>query len=357
MLMLRVTRPAKFIPIHVQIELTWRCNWRCVHCYQEDHKKENLTLERLRSLFEELATIGTMHIIITGGEPLLREDIFEILKSVRDNRMAISLYTNGYLINSEIADRLSKLIAVAEISLLAGDEKVHDKLSRVKGSFRHGLSSVKELKERGVDVVVKTPILKPAYHTLRDLEMLTMQLGAQWLADPEISRSYAGNTFPIRYQLNFNELQKFYSDFPQFNPQSNYGADLSAYQNFCLAARQYCFVDALGNMYPCLNFKSACDVQEKYGYPAFAKMGNILDSSFRQIWEESMLAKEIRAATRSNFSTCGKCRANAGCNLCIALNYEENGKMFHPAKTVCNFTKAAVWITNPTFIPASELKV
>ena len=268
-------RPQGNIPLHVQIEITWKCNWRCVHCYQDDHSLQNLSLEDIIHLIDELYYCGTMHVIITGGEPLVRKDIFEILRYIRQKGIGITLYTNGHLVNDSMAEELSELVAIAEISLLAGDEHLHDELSRVRGSYKRTLYAINALKKRGVDVIVKTPILKPALHTLRGLKDILEQLGVEWFVDPEISRSYNGDLFPLQYKLSFEELKQFFVDFPEFNPYSGYTADPGISKGLCLAGRQYCFIDALGNVYRCLNFKSACDVQEARGNESAPNMGNI----------------------------------------------------------------------------------
>src|SRR5215217_2962026 len=90
--------PKGHIPLYVQIELTWRCNWRCVHCYQDRHDLQILTTDQVKALIKELHDNGTMHIVITGGEPLLRKDIFEILEYIRSNDIIITLYSNGQVI-------------------------------------------------------------------------------------------------------------------------------------------------------------------------------------------------------------------------------------------------------------------
>ena len=187
--MIRPHEPSGFVPVHVQIEVTWRCNWRCVHCYQDDHVAQRLDLARLRALFGEMAAAGTMHVIVTGGEPLARRDIFEILEAIRARGMGITLYTNGHLINANIAERLSAYVGSTEISVLAGEELVHDALTRVAGSFQRVMTAITELRRRNVGVIVKTPLMKPALGTMRALEQTMDALGVEWHVDPEISRT------------------------------------------------------------------------------------------------------------------------------------------------------------------------
>lgn len=356
MMMLKQIESSTVVPTHVQLEVTWRCNWRCVHCYQDDHTVQELSLEHLQRLFEDLSASGTLHVIVTGGEPLVRKDIFQILHMIRQYGMGITLYTNGQLIDESCADNLSKLIAAAEITILAGDESIHDALSRVPGSYHRAMKAVDYLIHKKVDVVVKTPILRPAYHTLKNLEKTLMKkIGVQWHVDTEICRSYSGNPYPLKYKLNFKELQEFFRDFPRFNPQSGYTADPGIRKNMCLAGRKHCFIDAMGNVYPCLSFKSASDLHEPTDNPS-PKLGNIIQERFSPIWESSQFLKTIRSSNPTDFETCGSCMANLDCKPCMALNYEEFTNLFLPASAVCNYTKAAVSLVDPTFVPASVLK-
>jgi radical SAM protein with 4Fe4S-binding SPASM domain len=213
------------------------------------------------------------------------------------------------------------------------------------------MAAVRRLLQRQVEVIVKTPILRPAYGTLKALECTLAELGVEWIAEPEISRSYSGDTYPLEYKMSAGELRKYFVDFPQFRPKTGKSSDPGVRDGMCLAARQHCFIDVFGNVYPCLNFKSAADVKEARGDHAGAKMGNVLESPFESIWN-SRIAKTIRAADRSSFAICGGCDAGGSCHGCMALNYEQHGELFRPAAIVCGLTQAAWHEGNPEFVPA-----
>ena len=329
----RLSSSRALTPVHVQIEVTWRCNWRCVHCYQDSHKEETFSTEKLLELVDEFSAAGVMHIIVTGGEPLVRKDLFDFLTRIRERNMTCTLYSNGHNISSEIAEKLSDLVASVELSILAGEADVHDHLSSVKGSFNRVNVAARELRARDVCVIIKTPILKPAISTLKEIELFALEIGADWNADPEISKSYFGADYPIAHQLNRRELEKFFLDFPQFNPATGYTSDPGVFQGMCLAGRQYCFIDVFGNVYPCLNFKSASDANEHLGKQPSARMGNVFETSFKQIWDNSIIGQKIRQSNRSYFESCSNCQGK--CSPCMALNFEETGNIFSPAPSVC----------------------
>ncbi len=328
--------PRDHRPYHVQVEVTWRCNWRCVHCYQDDHSREWLDGALLSRLFGELRACGTMHLIVTGGEPLVRRDIFEVLGAARARGLGITLYTNGHAIDAAAARRLSSLIAQAEISILAGTDDVHDQLSSVKGSSVRAWAAVRHLLDAGVDVVVKTPVLAPALTTLRALERRLGELGIEWHTDVDIARSYAGDPYPLAYRLDAEQLDRFYRDVPAQNPARRIqNSDPGAPGGLCLAGRQYAFIDARGFVYPCLNFKGACDVAEARGEPALPVMGNVREAPFSQIWNDAPIVQVIRGASRGHFPPCGSCASGGRCTPCMAANYEEHGDLFRRAESRC----------------------
>jgi radical SAM protein with 4Fe4S-binding SPASM domain len=327
-------RPADHRPYHVQVEVTWRCNWRCVHCYQDEHELELLETRELVALCDQLRAAGTMHLIVTGGEPLVRADLLEFLDAARAVGLAITLYTNGHAVDDAMANELARRIAVAEVSILAGEDSVHDRLTRVRGSAERAWAGIRHLSATGIDVVVKTPILAPAYETLRMLDARVRALGLEWLADPDISRSYAGAQYPLAYRMDRAALARFHRDFPRFDPtKSSRRADPGAPKGLCLAGRQYAFIDARGDVYPCLNFKSACDVDSARGGAPRARMGNVRVQAFDQIWRTAAIATEIRAATGASFASCATCIGT--CQPCMAANYEEHGELFKPARATC----------------------
>lgn len=344
--MLQKGRPKVILPLHVQVELTWRCNWRCVHCYQDDHSIERLTTKKLKKLFYQLSQSGCLHVIITGGEPLVRKDIFELLSEIGRYNMSTTLYSNGHMINQHIAEKLSKLVAQVELSLLSGDEQTHDSLSKVKGSFRKVVAAIENLKKENIDIVVKTPLLRPAKSTFKKLERLLDEFQVEWLVDPSISISYAGQRYPLNYQLKDEEIAKFFQEFPRFMPNSSYLLDPGVMNGMCLAGRQFCFIDATGNVYPCLSFKNASKAKNLESDNYSVKMGNILNKDFGEIWNKADIVKAIRRTQRTDFLACEGCSSHNACSPCMAQNYEEHGDIHTTSNGSCKLKKIAMKISS-----------
>lgn len=301
---------------------------------------ESLGLEEIGRVLAELAQLGSMHLIITGGEPLVRKDIFEILEEARNLGFGITLYSNGHAITKPVAHRLSGLVGSVELSILAGSAEQHDRLSKVRGSYERTWSAVQSLIDEGVHVCIKTPVLRPALPTLDLIERKAITLGIVWTADPEISISYAGSGYPLEYRLTEAEMKDFYSRFPQFSKFAGFNLDPGSKEGMCLAGRNYAFIDAEGNVYPCLNFKAGSDRARANGMPS-AWLGNVNSSSFADLWhsEESVLT-EIRSASRSDFPACAHCAQDGGCAPCMALNMEESGNLWRRSSKLCGMGAA-----------------
>jgi radical SAM protein with 4Fe4S-binding SPASM domain len=180
-------------------------------------------------------------------------------------------------------------------------------------------------------------------------------LGAEWHVDLELTGTYAGSAAPLSYALTPAERIAFLQDFPQF-AAPGYSADPGVQRGLCLAGRQFCFIDAFGNVYPCLSFKAASDAREPRAgdAEASAKMGNILTSSFAEVWN-APIGQRIRAIERSDFKTCARCDGRASCSPCMAANFEASGDLFRPAPSICERTSILLADHVPNFIPASRL--
>ncbi len=115
------------IPLDVSIELTHHCNFRCQHCYIPDfHVADRLTTQRLFSLLEELAEMGTVFLTLTGGELFLRRDWLAVTRRARELSFAVRLISNGSLVDDDDAAAIRSLSAAVEISLYSTTEETFE---------------------------------------------------------------------------------------------------------------------------------------------------------------------------------------------------------------------------------------
>ena len=172
-------------PLYVKIKLTWQCNLRCKMCNVWRQDRENwLTLPVLQSLTDELVELGTQKIHLSGGEALLRSDIFEIIDTFSRRGMQVNLTTNGTLLSKEMAARLAESgIRNVSVSLDGATPAVHDDL-RGKGNWKRTLKGIRNLRRaakharRKVHIRINTVITRRSYLDLIQLPEIAFHAGA-----------------------------------------------------------------------------------------------------------------------------------------------------------------------------------
>ena len=139
------------IPLHGSIEITSACNLKCVHCYiTECHLPDSeLSTAELKGIIDQLADEGCLWLLITGGEPLVREDFGEIYRYVKRCGIIPMLFTNGTLITDETADLLAQQPPhLVEVTLYGATEKTFESVTQVIGSFSRCIQGISRLLDR-----------------------------------------------------------------------------------------------------------------------------------------------------------------------------------------------------------------
>src|SRR5215831_2575170 len=156
----------KRIPIEGTLETTYRCNLNCVHCYVNEpagsveERERELSLERLKQLIDEIVAEGTLFVLFTGGEVLLRPDFPDLYLYARAQGLLVTIFTNGTLVTDRIADLFAEHRPdKVEISLYGMTRETYDRVTRVPGSFDKCIAGIKRLVERGVPLTLKTMAL------------------------------------------------------------------------------------------------------------------------------------------------------------------------------------------------------
>lgn len=149
-----------FTPLSCLLELTYKCNLNCLHCYVVSDNKKELSTKQFFDILDQLKDLGTLYLTISGGEPLVRPDFFEIAEYAKKNNFALRLFTNAVLIDAKIAERIKQLKPLAVEVSLYGLEKTHDEITQFKGSFKKSVNGIKLLKRRRVNVLAKCTLLK-----------------------------------------------------------------------------------------------------------------------------------------------------------------------------------------------------
>ncbi len=314
-LLVRATR--QNIPIDVSIELTHHCNFRCQHCYIPDFSAPDLlSTERLLSLLEELAEAGTLFLTLTGGELFLRRDWLTVARGARELGFALRLFSNGTLIGEEVADQIAALPAAVEISLYSMDEATFEKITRRKGSFAKTLRGIERLRERDLEVLLKTPMMTHNYRHLDAIAAYAEGVGAGFQASPTIMARKDGDLTPLAVRVPQAELLPHFGG-PHLGCHVPTDGGEVHDGPLCAAANRYCNITSSGDV-------MACNILPGSG-------GNVRERSFRDVWENSPWLNKVRGIRPSDLHTCKSCSRLAYCGRCHAQALAEDGDLYGPS--------------------------
>lgn len=326
------------IPKHflLQWHITERCNLRCQHCYQDNYKNNELSFETLVSIFdhfkrfltqlEELATHKlTAHINVTGGEPFVRKDFFELLEIfyAHRNRLSFGILSNGSFIDENCAIKLKKLSpSFVQISL-EGNEETHDQI-RGQGHFQQCISALKHLQKQGIKTLISFTAHQQNYQQFQEVAEIGRQL--------KVDRVWSDRLIPFG---SGSELQTLNSEqtlhFFQMMSETKKQIEKKWFNQTEVALHRALQFLVGGNAYRCSAGKSLLTIQPNGDvYPCRRmpiKVGNVLESKLFDIYQQDMLVK-LRDKTKIS-KGCEKCFYEKHCRGGLkCLSYALKGDPF-----------------------------
>ncbi|OKY78165.1 MAG: Radical SAM superfamily enzyme [Candidatus Methanohalarchaeum thermophilum] len=331
----------RFKPRLVAWELTQACNLTCKHCrgssIQEPESKE-LSTKEIKEVIDEISEIGNV-IILTGGEPLLRDDLLEITRYGDKKGLKMVLATNGTLFgeNKGIIDDLKQAgIKRVSISLDGSNPDTHDKFRGMDGAFERALEGINALREKGMPFQVNSTITKKNVSEVENIIELSQKLGAEAmhifllvptgrgkdLEEQELSPQKYEDVlnwfFEKRneYEMDFKATcaPHYYRILDQKGGELHEGG-LDAKTGGCLGGKYFCFISKVGEVYPC-------------GYLP-VEAGNVRKESFREIWNNSKVFNDLRDPSKLK-GKCGDCEYDKLCGGCRARAYAATGDYLGP---------------------------
>jgi radical SAM protein with 4Fe4S-binding SPASM domain len=325
------------IPYSAIIELTHRCNEKCLHCYLDHPSREKaqqeLTTAEIRGILDQLADAGTLHLSITGGEIFLRRDIWEIIEHARSRHFAINLLTNATMIDEAMADRI-KAVAPWEmgISVYGATAETHDKITQFPGSFKKTIAAITMLKARGLKVNLKCTLMNDNVAEFDLIKTLGDRLGVKYTIDPLITPGINGSSRPCGNRISDEDLHRILSD-KKFNQglltfgtrEYSEGAQMTRETYMCKAGTNFLSIDPYGNVFPCIQFQMSA--------------GNLRETSFAEIWANSAVLKKIRQTTMADVEKCSECSLLPICFRCPGVALLEDGDAFGPSSFACRTSK------------------
>ena len=323
-------------------ELTRSCNLACVHCRASAENgpyEGELSSPEVFRVMDEIASFSKPVIILTGGEPLLRPDIFDLASygSAKGFRMVMA--TNGTLLTEEIVQKMKASgIQRISISLDGPTAETHDAFRKVNGSFEDSLRGIEMAKKGSLEFQINTTITQVNLHQIPDILRLAVDLGAvalhlfllvptgrgKELKDQEISPLDYEKTLHWFYeQIDRVPLQLKATCAPHYyrilrqrakkegkkiTPKTH---GLDAMTRGCLGGISFCFISHVGQVQPCGYLELNC--------------GRVREKPFQEIWVKSDIFQNLRH-TDGYQGKCGRCEFRKVCGGCRARAYEISGE-------------------------------
>jgi radical SAM protein with 4Fe4S-binding SPASM domain len=315
------------IPISVHLDITYRCNERCVHCYLDHDDHGEMTTAEIRGLLDQLADAGVFLLTISGGEVLMRRDFFEIVAYARRLLFNVKIKTNGVMIHEEEARRIRELgVEQVQISVYSHRPEVHDAITKLPGSLKKTIEAIRFLKAQGLKVVIANVLMAGNQFDNGGVIALAKELGIAYTVDPTITPKMDGDTSILSLRIPGSDLKQVFQnpdlvgDVEAFcAPPPAPGEDvMDGYP--CSAGHTACYISPYGDVFPCVQFP--------------LPSGNVRQQKFIDIWRHSPQLEEVRSIRARDLPTCSSCSHVGTCTRCPGLAYME-GNMRGPSTVDC----------------------
>lgn len=324
-----VTEPFEFF---VQLHLTERCNLRCRHCYQTEDRPAEMSLTEIVSLIDEVSgmlndwreTYGitlSSSFTVTGGEPFLRQDIFEVLEELSNSGFATYILSNGTLINRELALRLAAIGVKGVQVSIEGPEGVHDSI-RGAGSFSSSLKGIRNLIDSGIELTLNATLSEVNAHCFMDVIDFASLIGAQRLGFSRLVPSGNGAAL-LERMLKKEIVEEIYNKIfflkvqglnivtgdpvaSQFRNPAGEDVVNPVPAGGCAAGVSGLTILPDGTITPCRRMP--------------VPIGNVKKDSLREIWATSKPLRALRDKSMYE-GKCGKCSKWSACRGCRAIAF------------------------------------
>jgi len=315
------------IPLSVHLDITYRCNERCVHCYLDHDDHGEMTTVEINDILDQLSEAGVFFLTLSGGEVLMRRDFFDILGHARRLLFNVKVKTNGVMIREAQAKRMRTLgVEQVQISVYSHRPEVHDGITKLPGSLKRTIEAIRFLKSQGLKVVIANVLMTGNLFDGAGVMALAKELGVPYTLDPTITPKMDGDTSILALRIPGSELkqvfrsQELVGNVEEFcAPPPPPGEDImDGYP--CSAGHTACYITPYADVFPCVQFP--------------LPSGNLRRQKFAEIWRNSPQLNEVRSIRARDLPTCSTCAHVGTCTRCPGLAYME-GNMRGPSTADC----------------------
>lgn len=320
----------------IHIEVANACNERCVHCYiPHEYKNSFIDSEFFYEIIEAGRKMNIIHVTLSGGEPLLHQDIIGFLEKCRKMDLSVNVLSNLTVLNNEIITEMKKnpLLSV-QTSIYSMNPEIHDSITKLNGSLEKTIKGLKKLSIEGIPVQISCPIMKQNKESFVDVIEWGKKHNIAVAIEPVIFASYDHKGKNLSNRLSLKEIERTID----LELKEGYAESLREIakekENFtendpiCSICRYSLCVSVSGDVYSCVGWENNI-------------VGSLKTQSLQDIWDNSERIKYLRQIKRKKFPKCVNCEDRGYCTTCMMRNSNEsqNGNAFKIEDFYCSVAK------------------
>ena len=323
---------------NIHIEITSKCNERCIHCYiPHENKIHNIDPALFYDILQQCKNMNLLHLTISGGEPMLHKNFCDFIKKCREYDFSVNILSNLTLLDDNILEEMkaNPLLGI-QVSLYSMNPKIHDEITQMKGSFEKTKNAILKLIENDIPLQISCPIMKQNKDCYDDVVKWAENHKIQVGDDYVIIARYNHTINNLNCRLSIDEVKNLICNKATNNP--NYLEQLEAEAEkkkyiepsdfVCSVCNSSICIAENGNVYPCAGWQDYI-------------VGNVKEVSLNDIWNNSEKVQYLRDLRRRDFPKCIHCSDKEYCTICMVRNANESstGDPLAVNEYFCNIAK------------------
>ncbi|KEY56451.1 radical SAM protein [Serratia sp. DD3] len=319
----------------LHIEITSKCNERCIHCYiPHEYKINNISPVLFYDILEQCKKMKVLHLTLSGGEPMLHKNFCDFLKACREGEFSVNILSNLTFLNSEILKEMkSNPLLGVQVSLYSMNPDIHDEITKRKGSFEKTKRAILNLIENDIPLQISCPIMKQNKNYYNDVVEWADKYNIHAGSDYVIIAKYNNSINNLNCRLSINEVKEVISYKLKHNPdyikKTEAENNIMESDSVCSVCNSSICIADNGNVYPCAGWQNYI-------------VGNVKDDTLSDIWYKSDKIRYLRGIRKHDFPKCVQCSDKDYCTMCMVRNANENphGDPLSINEYYCDIAKA-----------------